>query len=115
MNFSKDEYRLDFFVDEGFQRKKCEKCGKFFWSRDEISKLDYSDWRMSLISDIISSEEKKYDRIIKSGPRHISRLHSKYPNFIPYSEIINLYEVHGIPIDISKSIANSMGIEIRNI
>lgn len=83
----------------------------------QISKLDYSDWRtkMSQISDIISSEEKKYDRIIKSGPRHISRLHSKYPNFIPYSEIINLYEVHGIPIDISKSIANSMGIEIRNI
>ena len=83
----------------------------------QISKLDYSDWRtkMSQISDIISSEEKKYDRIIKSGPRHISRLHSKYPNFIPYSEIINLYEVHGIPIDISKSIANNMGIEIRNI
>ena len=25
---------MDFFVDEGFQRKKCEKCGKFFWSRD---------------------------------------------------------------------------------
>jgi len=32
--FSEDEYRLDFFVDEGFQRKKCEKCGKFFWTRD---------------------------------------------------------------------------------
>src|SRR5512137_1618419 len=31
--FSEDEYRLDFFVDEGFQRKKCEKCGKFFWTR----------------------------------------------------------------------------------
>jgi len=26
---------LDFFVDEGFQRKKCEKCGKFFWTRNE--------------------------------------------------------------------------------
>ncbi len=32
--FSEDEYRLDFFVDEGFLRKKCEKCGKFFWTRD---------------------------------------------------------------------------------
>src|SRR5512136_163499 len=32
--FSEDEYRLDFFVDEGFQRKKCFKCGKFFWTRD---------------------------------------------------------------------------------
>jgi alanyl-tRNA synthetase len=36
--FSKDEYRLDFFVDEGFQRKKCEKCGKFFWTRDGARK-----------------------------------------------------------------------------
>ncbi len=25
---------MDFFVDEGFQRKKCSKCGKFFWTRD---------------------------------------------------------------------------------
>ncbi|MDD4161545.1 MAG: alanine--tRNA ligase [Methanothrix sp.] len=32
--FSEDEYRLDFFVDEGFHRKKCEKCGKFFWTRN---------------------------------------------------------------------------------
>ncbi|OYV07981.1 MAG: alanyl-tRNA synthetase, partial [Methanosaeta sp. ASP1-1] len=24
---------MDFFVDEGFQRKKCEKCGKFFWTK----------------------------------------------------------------------------------
>jgi len=25
---------LDFFVDEGFLRKKCDKCGKFFWTRN---------------------------------------------------------------------------------
>ena len=36
--FSEDEYRLGFFVDEGFQRKKCEKCGKFFWTRDGARK-----------------------------------------------------------------------------
>lgn len=36
--FSEDEYRLDFFLDEGFQRKKCEKCGKFFWTRDQARK-----------------------------------------------------------------------------
>lgn len=36
--FSEDEYRLDFFVDEGFLRKKCEKCGKFFWTRDGARK-----------------------------------------------------------------------------
>ena len=25
---------MDFFVDEGFLRKKCDKCGKFFWTRN---------------------------------------------------------------------------------
>ncbi len=29
---------MDFFVDEGFQRKKCKKCGKSFWTRDEARK-----------------------------------------------------------------------------
>lgn len=32
--FSEDEYRLDFFKDEGFGRKRCSSCGKFFWTRD---------------------------------------------------------------------------------
>lgn len=32
--FNDDEYRLDFFIEEGFHHKKCEKCGKFFWTRD---------------------------------------------------------------------------------
>jgi alanyl-tRNA synthetase len=32
--FSEDEYRLDFFTEEGFSRKKCESCGKYFWTRD---------------------------------------------------------------------------------
>lgn len=36
--FSEDEYRLDFFADEGFSRKKCVSCGKFFWTRDESRK-----------------------------------------------------------------------------
>ncbi len=25
---------MDFFIEEGFHHKKCEKCGKFFWTRD---------------------------------------------------------------------------------
>lgn len=29
-----DEYQLDFFKDNGFVRKQCPKCGKFFWTRD---------------------------------------------------------------------------------
>ena len=36
--FSEDEYRLDFFADGGFHRRKCSSCGKFFWTRDEVRK-----------------------------------------------------------------------------
>lgn len=36
--FSEDEYRLDFFADGGYQRRKCSSCGKFFWTRDETRK-----------------------------------------------------------------------------
>lgn len=32
--FTDDEYRVEFFIEEGFHHKKCEKCGKFFWTRD---------------------------------------------------------------------------------
>ena len=32
--FSEDEYKLDFFVAEGFCRKRCEYCGGYFWTRD---------------------------------------------------------------------------------
>ncbi|HII90921.1 MAG TPA: alanine--tRNA ligase, partial [Methanosarcina sp.] len=29
-----DEYQLDFFKNNGFVRKQCQSCGKFFWTRD---------------------------------------------------------------------------------
>lgn len=31
----KDEYQIDFFSDNGFIRKQCPKCGKYFWTRDQ--------------------------------------------------------------------------------
>ncbi|MDD1741707.1 MAG: alanine--tRNA ligase [Methanotrichaceae archaeon] len=32
--FFDHEYQLDYFADQGFQHKKCDCCGKFFWTRD---------------------------------------------------------------------------------
>ena len=29
-----DEYQLEFFKNNGFVRKQCQTCGKFFWTRD---------------------------------------------------------------------------------
>jgi len=32
MYFSEDEYRLPFFLENGYVRKKCPRCGEFFWT-----------------------------------------------------------------------------------
>ncbi|MEM4302838.1 MAG: alanine--tRNA ligase [Candidatus Caldarchaeum sp.] len=34
MPYDEREYRLDFFVDNGFTRRQCAVCGEFFWSLD---------------------------------------------------------------------------------
>jgi len=36
--FPEEEYKLDFFADQGFQRRKCQSCNKFFWTRDPARK-----------------------------------------------------------------------------
>lgn len=33
-DFNEDEYRLEFLKNGGFTRKKCTKCGRFFWTID---------------------------------------------------------------------------------
>ncbi|MEM3591280.1 MAG: alanine--tRNA ligase [Candidatus Bathyarchaeia archaeon] len=32
MRFSEDEYRLPFFLENGYVRKRCPRCGEFFWT-----------------------------------------------------------------------------------
>ncbi|MEF8779822.1 MAG: alanine--tRNA ligase [Haloferacaceae archaeon] len=34
-----DEYRLDYFREEGFERKQCPSCGDHFWTRDHDREL----------------------------------------------------------------------------
>lgn len=33
------EYRLDYFEEEGFERKECPSCGAHFWTRDADREL----------------------------------------------------------------------------
>ncbi|MDY6764487.1 MAG: alanine--tRNA ligase, partial [Halobacteria archaeon] len=34
-----DEYRLDYFEENGFTRKECPECGRYFWTRDSSREL----------------------------------------------------------------------------
>jgi len=35
MSELEEEYRLEYFEEEGFERKECPECGAHFWTRDE--------------------------------------------------------------------------------
>jgi len=37
--FSAEEYELDFFKENGYYRKKCPRCGDFFWTQDPTQEL----------------------------------------------------------------------------
>src|SRR4030067_2403747 len=34
MDISADEFKIPFFIENGFLRKKCSSCGSFFWTQD---------------------------------------------------------------------------------
>ncbi len=39
MSSLEEEYRLDYFAEEGFERKQCSSCGAHFWTRDHSREL----------------------------------------------------------------------------
>ncbi|MFC6615232.1 alanine--tRNA ligase [Halopenitus salinus] len=39
MSALEDEYRLDYFEEEGFHRRECSSCGVHFWTRDDDREL----------------------------------------------------------------------------
>jgi len=39
MSSLEEEYRLDYFAEEGFERKECSSCGAHFWTRDHSREL----------------------------------------------------------------------------
>ena len=39
MSTLEEEYRLEYFAEEGFERKECSSCGAYFWTRDHDREL----------------------------------------------------------------------------
>lgn len=72
--------------------------------------------RLSTIREILILEEEKYDDTIERGSRLVRKtaLHFKERNKkIPLDELINLYDTHGIPPEITRDVANKVGVEIE--
>lgn len=84
----------------------------------QISRLDYPDWRdrMETISEILSLEEQRYAETLEKGSRLVSKIASHYSkrgNRIPLSELVSLYDTHGIPPEIAKETAGALGVDVE--
>ena len=84
----------------------------------QISRLDYPDWEESFatIREILDQEEQKYAETLEKGMRLVrktaeSYLKKKEP--VPLSEMIALYDTHGIPPEIAREAAVQMGAQVE--
>ncbi|MCX8207017.1 MAG: alanine--tRNA ligase [Methanothrix sp.] len=84
----------------------------------QISRLDYPDWkeRMETISEILSLEEQRYAETLEKGSRMVSKIASHYSKKggrIPLTELVSLYDTHGIPPEIAKETAGALGVDVE--
>jgi len=83
----------------------------------QLSRLDYADLdeRLDTIVEILDQEEEKYAETLEKGRRLVKRIAEGYKQkdeTIPLSEMISLYDSHGIPPEIAKDAAYEAGVKV---
>ena len=83
----------------------------------QIARLDYSDWqeRFVTIKEILDQEEQKYAETLEKGKRMVKKMAEGYAKKlqpIPLSEMISLYDTHGIPPEIARESAEAVGATV---
>ncbi len=71
--------------------------------------------KIDTITEILDLEEEKYAETIARGTRLVERTaqyHKARNEKIPLDELIQLYDTHGIPPEIARSISNEIGVEV---
>ncbi len=74
--------------------------------------LDKFEQKPSLVREIIAREVEKYDATIARGTRTVQRLGQTYVKKnepVPLSELITLYDSHGIPVDLMRKTLTETG------
>ena len=84
----------------------------------QIARLDYSDWqeRFVTIKEILDQEEQKYAETLEKGKRLVKKTAEGYARKkqpIPLSEMISLYDTHGIPPEIARESAEAVGATVE--
>jgi alanyl-tRNA synthetase len=84
----------------------------------QLSRLDYQDLdeRLGAIIEILDQEEERYAETLEKGRRLVKRIaegRGKKGETIPLSEMISLYDSHGIPPEIGRVGALEAGVEVE--
>jgi len=82
-----------------------------------LARLDYAelDEKLDTITEILDGEEAKYAETLKKGRRLVKRVAEGYKEkgeSIPLTEMISLYDSHGIPPEISQEAASETDVEV---
>ncbi|WP_406671056.1 alanine--tRNA ligase [Methanolobus sp. ZRKC4] len=70
--------------------------------------------KLDVIQDILEHEERKFAETLDRGRRMIQKSAKHYKSSgekIPLSTVIEMYDSHGIPPEISKQVASEMGVD----
>lgn len=83
----------------------------------QLSRIDYAvlDERLETIVEILDQEEEKYAETLEKGRRLVKRIaegYKKKDETIPLSEMISLYDSHGIPPEIAQEAAFEAGVGV---
>lgn len=72
--------------------------------------------KFEIIDDILYHEEQKFNATLKRGKRMVrdfAKEYKKQNEKIPLNKLIELYDSHGIPPEISKSVAKEYEVEVE--
>jgi len=60
----------------------------------------------------IESEEARFQRTLEQGMEMFERLVDKHPKTVPGSEAFKLHDTFGVPIDVTRELAEERGIQV---
>jgi alanyl-tRNA synthetase len=66
----------------------------------------------SAIRESINSEETRFQGTLEQGMEMFERLIAKHPQSIPGSEAFKLHDTFGVPIDLTRELAQERGIQV---
>jgi alanyl-tRNA synthetase len=66
----------------------------------------------TMIRDGINSEEERFQRTLEQGMEMFERIAAKHPQTIPGADAFKLHDTFGVPIDLTRELAQERGIQV---